>query len=146
MRPWRHQMEPFSALLAICAGNSPVTGEFPAQRPVTRRLWCKFSWSVLAMIHNKQLSETILIKFVRIKLKKSDIWIKTRSRFCICFLETGFGFNFLFVYNLIVSGYGLLAYRSGLRLIKQGLNIRISRHTSSCRSCVTPNCQFYGRG
>ena len=24
------------ALLAICAGNSPVPGEFPAQRPVTR--------------------------------------------------------------------------------------------------------------
>ena len=33
---WRHQMETFSALLAICAGNSPVHGEFPAQRPVTR--------------------------------------------------------------------------------------------------------------
>ena len=32
---WRHQMETFSALLAICAGNSPVSGEFPAQRPVT---------------------------------------------------------------------------------------------------------------
>ena len=29
-------METFSALLAICAGNSPVTGEFPAQRPVTQ--------------------------------------------------------------------------------------------------------------
>ena len=29
-------METFSALMAICAGNSPVTGEFPAQRPVTR--------------------------------------------------------------------------------------------------------------
>ena len=29
-------MEMFSALLALCAGNSPVTGEFPAQRPVTR--------------------------------------------------------------------------------------------------------------
>ena len=29
-------MEAFSALLAICAGNSPVTGEFPAQRLVTR--------------------------------------------------------------------------------------------------------------
>ena len=28
-------MEIFSALLANCAGNSPVTGEFPAQRPVT---------------------------------------------------------------------------------------------------------------
>ena len=33
---WRHQMETFSALLAICAGNSPVPGEFPAQRPVRR--------------------------------------------------------------------------------------------------------------
>ena len=29
-------METFSVLLALCAGNSPVTGEFPAQRPVTR--------------------------------------------------------------------------------------------------------------
>ena len=26
---WRHQMETFSTLLAICAGNSPVPGEFP---------------------------------------------------------------------------------------------------------------------
>ena len=33
---WRYQMETFSALLALCAGNSPVTGDFPAQRPVTR--------------------------------------------------------------------------------------------------------------
>ena len=33
---WRHQMETFSALLALCAGNSPVPGEFPSQRPVTR--------------------------------------------------------------------------------------------------------------
>ena len=33
---WRQQMETFSALLALCARNSPVTGEFPPQRPVTR--------------------------------------------------------------------------------------------------------------
>ena len=33
---WRHQMETFPALLSLCAGNAPVTGEFPAQRPVTR--------------------------------------------------------------------------------------------------------------
>ena len=33
---WRHQMETFSALLAICGGNSPVPDEFPTQRPVTR--------------------------------------------------------------------------------------------------------------
>ena len=29
-------METFSVLLAIYAENSPVTSEFPAQRPVTR--------------------------------------------------------------------------------------------------------------
>ena len=33
---WGHQIEAISALLPICAVNSPVTGEFPVQRPVTR--------------------------------------------------------------------------------------------------------------
>ena len=33
---WRHQIEIFSALLAICAGNSPVPGELTPQRPVMR--------------------------------------------------------------------------------------------------------------
>ena len=28
-------METYSALLAICAGNSPASGELPAQKPVT---------------------------------------------------------------------------------------------------------------
>ena len=40
----RHQMETFSAFLALCAGNSPVTGEFPSQRPVTRS-FDVFLWS-----------------------------------------------------------------------------------------------------
>ena len=33
---WRHQMQTFSALLALCAGNSPVTGDLHSHRPVTR--------------------------------------------------------------------------------------------------------------
>ena len=33
---WRHQMETFSALLALWEGNPPFTGGFPSQRPVTR--------------------------------------------------------------------------------------------------------------
>ena len=33
---WRHQMETVSVLLVLCAGNSPVAGEFPSQRPGTR--------------------------------------------------------------------------------------------------------------
>ena len=49
---WRYQMEIFSALLAICAGNSPVSGEFPTQRPVTGR------FDVFFDLHpNKRLSK-----------------------------------------------------------------------------------------
>ena len=44
-------MESFSALLAICAGNSPVPGEFLAQTPVT----CKFDVFYLRL--NKRLSK-----------------------------------------------------------------------------------------
>ena len=44
-------METFSALLAICAGNSPVHGEFPTQRPVTRGFDVYFD-----MHQNKRLS------------------------------------------------------------------------------------------
>ena len=49
---WRHQKETFSALLALCVGNSPVTGEFPAQRPVTR----SFDVSLICAL-NKRLSK-----------------------------------------------------------------------------------------
>ena len=42
---WRHQMETFSASLTLCAGNSPVTGEFPSQRPVTRMFSLICAWT-----------------------------------------------------------------------------------------------------
>ena len=49
---WRHQMETFSVLLVICAGNSPVPGEFTAQRPVTR------GFDVFSDLHpNKRLNK-----------------------------------------------------------------------------------------
>ena len=46
-----------SASLAICAGNSPVTGEFPAQRPVMRKM---FPFDDVIMLAKQQQ------KFVRI--------------------------------------------------------------------------------
>ena len=49
---WRHQMETFSALLALCAWNPPATGEFPSQRPVTRSFDVSFDLSL-----NKPLSK-----------------------------------------------------------------------------------------
>ena len=45
-------METFFALLALCAGNSPIPGEFPAQRPVTRSFDVFFDLRL-----NKQLSK-----------------------------------------------------------------------------------------
>ena len=61
---WRHQMETFSALLAICAGNSPVPGEFPTQRPVTQ------SFDVFVDLRlNKRLSK-----------QSWGWWFETQSR------------------------------------------------------------------
>ena len=52
---WRHQIETLSALLALCAGNSPVASEFPSQKPVTR------SFDVFFDLHlNKRLSKQSL--------------------------------------------------------------------------------------
>ena len=49
---WRHQMETSSALLALCAGHSPVTCEFPSQRPATR------SFDIFFDLHpNQQVSK-----------------------------------------------------------------------------------------
>ena len=45
-------METFSALLALCVGNSPATGEIPSQRPVTGSFDVFFDLRV-----NKRLSK-----------------------------------------------------------------------------------------
>ena len=47
-------METFSALLALCVGNSPVTGEFPSQWPVTRSFHVYFDLRL-----NKRLSKQL---------------------------------------------------------------------------------------
>ena len=53
-----------SALLAICAGNSPVPGEFPTQRPVTRNFDVYFD-----LRPNKRLSKQLW-----------GWWFETQSR------------------------------------------------------------------
>ena len=61
---WRQEMGTFSALLAICAGNSPVIGEFHAQRPVTQ------SFNVFVDLRlNKRLSK-----------QSRGWWLETPSR------------------------------------------------------------------
>ena len=53
-------METFSVLLAICVGNSPVTAEFPAQRPAT--------WSFDVFF------DLLLNKLVELTIMRLVIW------------------------------------------------------------------------
>ena len=65
---WRHQMETFSSLQALCAGNSPATGEFPSPRPVTR------SFDVFYDVRlNKRLGK-----------QSTRRWLETPSRSICC--------------------------------------------------------------
>ena len=72
---WRHQVEKFSALLAICAGNSPVPGEFPTQKPVTQSFDVFFDLRL-----NKRLSK-----------QSWGWWFETLSRpiWCHCNVVNG---------------------------------------------------------
>ena len=122
---WRHQT--FSALLALCAGNSPVTGEFPAQRPVTRSFDVFFDLRL-----NKLLSK-----------QSRDWWFETLSRplwrHCNVFhLQTQ---------RLLSSGYagrgtfqnihGLL----NLRVLKFNIWIKSTSLMCVCGVCV---CVLWG--
>ena len=63
---WRHQMETFSALL--------VTGEFPAQRPVTRSFDVFFNDWLNSFIRSSLTQH--MVKYTQIKI----IYIKHRNR------------------------------------------------------------------
>ena len=101
-------MEKISVLLAICAGNSPVTGEFPAQRPVTRSFDVFFDLRL-----NKRLSkqswgwwsETLsspLWRHSKVFLLSDFMWTGKYYAFFIlslCFLDIGV-YKCLNVFNL----------------------------------------------
>ena len=76
-------METFSALLSLWAGNSPVTGEFPSQRPVTRGFDVFFHlclnkrlskqswdcWDAIVLIMTSLSCNTSLVRFGTLKLE-----------------------------------------------------------------------------
>ena len=96
---WHHQMETFSTLLALCAGNSPVTGEFLAQRPVTRSFYVFFdlrmnkrlskqSWGwwfempSCSLWHHCNVSESFLAsEFVIVSVQDLHIYFKLNLHF-----------------------------------------------------------------
>ena len=71
-------METFSALLARCAGNSPVTGEFPSQRTVTRRFDAFFDLRL-----NKRLSSDLGRHRADYDVTVTEAWFTVATYLCI---------------------------------------------------------------
>ena len=82
-------METFSALLAFCAGNSPVTGEFPAQRPVTRMFDAFFDLRL-----NKRLSKNSGGWWLRRHRARYDVIVMGMLRHHLVFLLQGMEDNY----------------------------------------------------
>ena len=84
---WRHEMETFSALLAICAGNSPVPGEFRSQWRGTLMFSLICVW-INGWVNNREAGDlrryrahyavTVMTKFS----EYSDIIIRTVTCGC----------------------------------------------------------------
>ena len=117
-------MEIFSALLAICAGNSPVPGEFPAQRPVTRifdiffdlrlnkllskqswgwwfktlscPLWRQCNWHICYGIRHAQLVEFNLLETIKISAPYTD---NIKRSFAINCIPNRMGRVYLYAYQ-----------------------------------------------
>ena len=93
---WRHQMDTFSALLAICVGNSPVPGEFPAQKTVTP------TFDVFVDLRpNKQLSKQPWGWWFQMPLR--PLW-RHRNEYCTVLLVHNPRFKWLVYddYNSII--------------------------------------------
>ena len=52
-------METFSTLLDLWAGNSPITGEFPTQRPATRSFDVSFDLRLNKRMDKQSLAPVI---------------------------------------------------------------------------------------
>ena len=87
-------MEPFSALLDLCAGNSPVTGEFPSQKPVTRIFDVFFDLRL-----NKRLSKQSRRRWIALMIIKSSMMnIDQLLSFLFCWSQ-----NYLTMYFLSIK-------------------------------------------
>ena len=134
-------METFSALLALCAGNSSITGEFPSQRPVTRsfdiffdlRLKKRLSkqsrrrWLETHRLHYDVTAMIMLIVYLRRKRsvvifaaltavsESAEIRCPGEKRMAV--ISIGLACHLHVIFNGILFGYPplVLGYRSRFR-------------------------------
>ena len=78
----RHQMETFSVLLDFRAGNSPVTDEFPTQRPVTRSFDIFFDLRLIKLLSK----QSRLVMWDAIVPIMTSLWWNLRTVLAIYFI------------------------------------------------------------
>ena len=89
---WRHQMETFFVLLALCEGNPSVTGGFPSQRPVTRSVDVFFDLRPCKRL-SKQSRRQWFENASRLLWRFCDVWklllnpFSTKARTTYTFIE-----------------------------------------------------------
>ena len=108
-------METFSALLALGVGNSPVTGELPSQRPVTRSFDVFFDLRITnnGLVNNRYASDlrrrrahydiTVLyaLNIASVQLEQWEITLHRRVHFMILMVYCGVTYTFQYVANYI---------------------------------------------
>ena len=77
-------METFSALQALCTGNSPAIVEFPAQRPLTRSFDIFFDLRLNCWVNNREAGDVIRHRahYGVIVMLKQFLVIYTRRKRC----------------------------------------------------------------
>ena len=126
---WRHQMETFSALLAICAWNSSAPGEFPSQRPVTRSFDVFFDLRL-----NKRLSK-----------QSWGWWFETQTRplWRQCNDHWHVKKNTRFKSQVFFWPCTLSWYSTTMPIINRGTKGNVLAKTPACKSCsCTSPCKF----
>ena len=63
---WRHQLETFSVLLALCPGNSQVTGDFQSQRASNADFDVSLMWVHISCYENSRMAGDLRLHYVNV--------------------------------------------------------------------------------
>ena len=123
---WRpHYVETFSALLALCEGNPPLTGGFPSQRPVAR------SFDVFFDLHlDKRLSKQSIRRWF--ETPSRSLWRHCNGQVCFVSILRSFA-----VLEYVIEFLNMLLDHSNNNLICW-VNIYLYRERETDRQTV-PN-------
>ena len=123
---WRHQMEAFSALLALCEGNPPVTSGFPSHRLVTRNFDVFFDLLLDQRLHKHSRHRWL-------KTPSRWLWRHSNDTTCLWILAV-----VIYIYQLRSNHRCIYTYTNAHADIRTyGRTDTRSRNNTSFRIAVT---------